>query len=117
MNLDKAVMKADGNLVGRIRLVFDACLHVVEQLAHRDRNLIEENPEIALAFPELSGPAPDVAEHPLVQVLDELFAEKLAAAPERPVLPVRDVLLFGFVQFAAIGECAGISSRCSFGVS
>src|ERR1019366_1603515 len=58
VNLHQTVMEAHCDLVGRICLVFDAGLGVVEQLAQGYGNLVEGNAEIAFTCPELSGPAP-----------------------------------------------------------
>src|SRR5580692_478211 len=71
MNLHQPVMEAHRDLVGRIRPVLDPRPGVVKQLAQRDGNLMEYNPEIAFAHPELAGPPPYVAEHPPVQILYE----------------------------------------------
>ncbi len=107
MNLHQPVMEAHRDLVGRICLVLDPRLGVVKQLAQGHGNLVERNPEIALALPELARPPPYVAEHPAVQLLDEFLAQRITTAVERPILRARDVLLLRFVQLAAIGDMRG----------
>ena len=66
MNLHQPVMEADRDLVRWICLVLDPGLGVVKQLTQGHRNLVERNPEIAFARPELARPPPYVAEHPPV---------------------------------------------------
>lgn len=46
-------------------------------------------------------------EHPPVQLLDELLAQRITTAVERPILRARNVLLLRFVQLAAIGDMRG----------
>jgi hypothetical protein len=112
MNLHQPVMEAHRDLVGRICLVLDPRLGVVKQLAQGHGNLVERNPEIALARPELARPPPYVAEHPAVQLLDEFLAQRITTAVERPILRARDVLLLRFVQLAASSVLqAGSSGR------
>src|SRR5580704_2074163 len=107
MNLHQPVMEAHRDLVGWIRPVLDPRPGVVKQLAQRDRNLMEHNPEIAFAHPELARPPPYVAEHPPVQILYEFLAQRITTAIERPVLRARDVLLLGLVQLAPIRDMRG----------
>jgi len=66
MNLHQPVMEADRDLVRWICLVLDPRLGVVKQLAQGHGNLLERNPEIAFARPELASPPPYVAEQPPV---------------------------------------------------
>src|ERR1700691_595286 len=80
------MMEAHCDLIGRIALVADPRLGLVEQLAQGHGNLVKRNPEIAFARPELSGPTPYVAEHAPVQALDELLVQRIAAAAQRPIL-------------------------------
>src|SRR5580692_5929374 len=117
MNLHEAVMEAHRDFIRRIRLVFDPRSSIVEQLVQRDGNFIEWYPEIAFARAELPGPSPNVAEHPLVQVGNKLLAQRIAAAGERPVL--RAAMFSCSASFSSLryAMCAGISSRCSSGVS
>ena len=67
VDLDQAVMEAHGNFVGRIRLVADPRLRIVEQLAQSGRNLMERDPAITLGLAEGAGPSPYVGEHLSVQ--------------------------------------------------
>src|SRR5262249_47492871 len=68
VNLYKPVMEANCNLIGRIGFIFDPGFRVVEQLAYSHRYFVERNPEIAFGLPELSRPAPYIAQHVLVQI-------------------------------------------------
>jgi hypothetical protein len=52
MDLHQAVLQAHRNLIRLIRLVFDPCLGIVEQLAQRYWNLKVVNPDVALAGSE-----------------------------------------------------------------
>src|ERR1035438_7339149 len=107
VNLHQPVMEAQRDFIGWIRVVFDPCFGVVEQLAQRYWNLQVIDSDVTLAGPEFSGPAPYVAEHLPVQVFDEFLAQQIAAATERPFLGARDVLLLGLIQLAAIGDMRG----------
>jgi hypothetical protein len=107
MNLHQPVMEAHRDLVGRICPVLDPRLGVVKQLPQGHGNLVERNPKIAFALPELACPSPYVAEHPPVQLLDKLLAQRITTAVERPILRARDVVLLRFVQLAAIGDMRG----------
>src|SRR5579863_6908129 len=89
MNLHQPVMEANRDLVGRICLVLDPRLGVVKQMVQGHWNLVERNPEIAFARPELARPPPYVAEHPPVQLLDELLGQRITTSVERPILRAR----------------------------
>jgi hypothetical protein len=66
MNLYKAVMEAHSDFIRRIGLVFNPRSSIVEQLVQGGGNFIERYSKITFARAELSGPSPNVAEHPLV---------------------------------------------------
>ena len=76
-------------------------------MANSHRNFVKWNPEIALACPKLTGPAPYVTEHASVQLLDEFLGQRITVTAERPVLGAHDVFLLGFVQLAPIGNVGG----------
>jgi len=62
MNLHQPVMEAHRDLIGRICLVLDPRLGVVNQMAQGHGNLVERNSEITFARPELACPPPYVLE-------------------------------------------------------
>ena len=103
MDRDETVMKAHGDFVGRKRFVFYPGFNVIEQMAQGGLDLVKGNPEIPLAAPEIPGPPPDLAEHLLVQISDELFVQQIGlASTQSPVLPAQDIFLLGLVQFAPV---------------
>jgi hypothetical protein len=104
MDLDQPVMEAYSDLIGWICVVVGPGLGVVEQLAQGHGNLIKRYPEIAFARPEFPGPFPNVPKHLPVQFPDEFLGQQIALAAERLILRAGNVFLFGFVQFAAIGD-------------
>ena len=112
MNLHQPVVKAHRDFIRRICLVIDPRPGVVQQLAQRNRNLIMGYPEIARTGPELAGPAPQVAEHIAVQILDKFFTQQIAAAAQRPILAAQDVFLLGLIQVAPKSNVGGDQTAC-----
>ena len=97
VNLHQPVMETHRDLIRRISVVRYPGFGIVQQLAQGDWNFPVVYPDVAFGGPELSRPAPDVAEHPPVQVPDEFLAQQIAAAAECPPVGARDVLLLRFV--------------------
>jgi hypothetical protein len=73
------VMEADGDLVGRIGLVLDPVLSIVEQHAEIGRDLPGLDANTALGGAKLPCPAPDISVHALVQRADEILGENVVA--------------------------------------
>ena len=52
-----------------------------------------------------------------MQIPDEFLGQQIPLTPESPVLCARDVLLLGFVQFAAVSDMTGDQVARFLGVS
>jgi hypothetical protein len=95
-------MKAQRDLVGREGVEFDPSPRVVEQPAQLDGNLPMIDADIARAGAEAAGPAPHLAEHVAMKRPNEALGQKIAPAPQRPLLAAQDVTLLGRVQLARV---------------
>ncbi len=67
-------------------------------------DLVEGDSDIAFGSPKFPGPAPDVAEHPLVEIADEFLGEHVSFSTKSPVLTTDDVLLFHLVEVSTKGD-------------
>ena len=66
MNLRQAVMKANGNLVGWIGVMFDPKVRVIERGGHLGGNPMRLDPNVELVLSVDTRPFPDITEHLLV---------------------------------------------------
>lgn len=103
---DEPMMDSNGDLIGRKSLVFAPIADIVEDDFDIRRDLPDLDADIAWRRPELTRPAPDLAEHALVRLTEEGLGEDVAARAriEGPAVAFADIDLFGFVQFATQRE-------------
>src|SRR6267378_3547080 len=92
-------------------------------VAEQPADLLLDHPvldaDVARRLPVGACPAPDVAEHPLVEPSQEPFLEdrlRVSSAAERPPNRLRDALLLDDVELAAGGDRRAEDLRYFIGV-
>jgi hypothetical protein len=87
MDLGKATVESDGDLIGRVSLLIDPRLGIVEEHAQRRRNLPPIDADVARAGPKATGPAPYVGEHVAVEIPDLAHPIGIGAGDGGPAAP------------------------------
>ena len=80
MNRDHAMVKADCDFVARVGLMLDPIIDVGEQCMEFRLDTISFDTDIALGLPICAGPAPDVAQHPFVQLSHKMLGQDVGSA-------------------------------------
>ena len=76
----QAVMKTRSDFIRLIGVMFDPVLAIIQRLAQINWNTIRIDTNIAVCTTKLSGPAPDTAKHPIVQIHQETLIKHIALA-------------------------------------
>ena len=77
--MSSIVMQADGDLVRQHAGVFDLIAHFIEQLPPFDADSEPVDADVLVGPAELAGPAPGLAAHLAVQLVQEGLAEYVPA--------------------------------------
>src|SRR5581483_222291 len=94
-------MEMGGEFVSFIRFMLHAIAIVAEQARKLGRNQIVVHSNVGIRVSILSGPAPDFAEHLLMQCLGKLIIQyigRFSSASPCPRRAVQDVLCFRLVE-------------------
>ncbi len=87
--------------------MLDPIARIAEELRKIDGDAVSRDPDVALGRAISPGPAPDLAEHPLVQAEQEAFVQNLAPPVEHPTVGSEHALLLGLVEFVAKRDVGG----------
>ncbi len=102
VNDHQPVMKPHGNLVGRVCVQSYPGDNIVAQFSQLNRHLPPRYADIFIAPTELTGPAPHMAEHPLMKTTNKGFVQDiLLSASESPGFTLRNIILLPAIQLAA----------------
>jgi hypothetical protein len=98
VDLRRAMVESDGDLIRWVDLLVDPRLGIVEEHAQRRRNLPPIDADVARVGPNTTGPAPYVGEHVAVEIPHETLDEDGPTAAQGPFLAARNVLLLRSIQ-------------------
>jgi hypothetical protein len=107
MGSDEPVMKSRSDFIWLICLVFNPVAAIIEKLSQVRRDTIGINADVLAGCPVLSGPAPNIAVHPLVHVLQKLLIQHITLARKRLLLRFADIGLFRLVELTPQGDIGG----------
>ncbi len=96
------MMEPDRDLVGRKHSFVDPITSVPQESANAYMNLGFINANVLVRSSRRAGPSPDISEHPLVKLKDEVLSEEIAFTyPGGPSYGFVDICLFGFIEISS----------------